>query len=165
MGSGWEGVDEGGSVACEGLEDVPSLFSRRGDNGAEGGEVLSGVEGSESAGDFHLHLHHAQRLFREVVGEGNVEVDEEAQDVVLELMQPAQQVLSQPSLGSPRGGLRKAGQLAVEREPFAQGVPEAGVEALEKGGVERAFAPRALASPPARLASSRKSRMGAAHGS
>jgi hypothetical protein len=51
-GSGWEGVDEGGGVACEGLEDVPSLFSRRGDDGAERGEVLSGVESSESAGDF-----------------------------------------------------------------------------------------------------------------
>ena len=57
----------GGGVACEGLEDVASLFSRRGDNGAERGEVLSGVEGSESAGDFHLHLHHAQRLFRQVL--------------------------------------------------------------------------------------------------
>jgi hypothetical protein len=33
-------------------------------------------------------------------------------------------------------------QLAVEGEPFAQDVPEAGVEALEKGGVERSFAPR-----------------------
>ena len=57
-------------------------------------------------------------------------------------MAPAQQVLSRPSLGSARGGMRKAGQLAVEGEPFAQGVPEADVEALEKGGVERAFAPR-----------------------
>ena len=80
-------------------------------------------------------------------------------------MQPAQQVLSRSSLGLARGGLGKAGRLAVEGEPFAQDVPEAGVEALEKGGVERAFAPRALASPTARLASSRQSRMGAAHGS
>ena len=45
-------------------------------------------------------------------------------------------------MGLARGGLRKAGQLAVEGEPFAQDVPEAGVEALENGGVERAFAPR-----------------------
>ncbi len=131
-----------GGVAGEGLEDVPSLFSGRCDDGAEGGEVLSGVESAEGAGDFHLHLHHAQRLLGQVVGEGDVEVDEEAQGLVLEVMQPAQQVLSRPSLGLARWGLRKARQLAVEREPFAQDVPEAGVEALEKGWVERAFAPR-----------------------
>ena len=77
----------------EGLEDVPSLLSRRSDDGAERGKVLSGVESSESSGDFHLHLHHAQGLFGEIVGEGNVEVDEEAQDVVFELMQPTQEVL------------------------------------------------------------------------
>jgi hypothetical protein len=46
------------------------------------------------------------------------------------------------SLGLACGGLGKARPLAVECEPFAQGVPEAGVEALEKGGVERSFAPR-----------------------
>ncbi len=57
-------------------------------------------------------------------------------------MQPAQEVLPRPSLGLARGGLREAGQLAVESKPFAQGLPEAGVEALEKGWVERAFAPR-----------------------
>src|SRR5882757_8504494 len=34
------------------------------------------------------------------------------------------------------------GRLAVEREPFAQSLPEADVEALEKGAVERSFAPR-----------------------
>jgi hypothetical protein len=122
------------------LEDVPIEFSGGGGDGAEGGEVLSGVESSEAAGDFHLHLHHPERLFREVVGEGNLEVDEEAQDIVLELMQSAQQVLSRSSLGLARGGLGKARQLAVEGEPFAQGLPEAGVEALEKGGVERFFA-------------------------
>src|SRR3984885_7620440 len=121
-GSGWEGVDEGGSVASEGLEDVSPLFSRRSDDGAERGEVLSGVESPESAGDFHLHLHHAQRLLGEVVGERDVEVDEEAQDVVFELMQPAQEVLPRPSLGLARGGLREAGQLAVESKPFAQGL-------------------------------------------
>src|SRR5690242_20857752 len=124
-GSGWKGVDEGWGVAGEGLEDVPPVFSGGGDDGAERGKVLSGGEGSEGAGDFHLHLHHAQRLFSEVVGEGDLEVDEEAQDVVLELMQPAQQILSRPSPGLASGGLGKAGQLAVERQPFAQDVPEA----------------------------------------
>jgi hypothetical protein len=67
------------------LEDVLTLFSSGGDDGAERGEVLSGVESPEGAGDFHLHLHHAQRLFGEVVAEGRVEVDEEGNDCAASL--------------------------------------------------------------------------------
>ncbi len=65
-----------------------------------------------------------------------------------QLVQPAQQVLSRPSPGS--CPLRpEDGEAAwVEREPFAQDVPEASVEALEKGWVERAFAPLWRPRPP-----------------
>ena len=35
---------------------------------------------------FDLDLHHAQGLFSQVVGEGDGEVDKEAQDVVFELV-------------------------------------------------------------------------------
>jgi hypothetical protein len=68
------------------LEDVPAPFSSGGDDGAERDEVLSGVESPEGAGDFHLHLHHAQRLFGEAVGEGRVEVDEEGNDCAASLL-------------------------------------------------------------------------------
>ena len=92
--SGGEGLDEGAGVCGEDCEDVVSLLSGGGDDRPQRGEGLSALDGTESARDFHLHLHHAQRLFGEIVGEWNVEVDQEPQNVVFELVQPKEQVMA-----------------------------------------------------------------------
>src|ERR1700721_2301182 len=60
--SGGEGLDEGGGVWGEDCEDVVSLLSGGGDDRPQRGEGLSALHGTGSARDFHLHLHHAQRL-------------------------------------------------------------------------------------------------------
>jgi hypothetical protein len=64
-------------VGGEDFQDIVSLFSRGRDDGSEGGKGLRAFEGSERAGDFHFHFHHPQILLGQIVGEGNVEVDEE----------------------------------------------------------------------------------------
>ena len=61
-------------VLGEGLQDVSALSARCGDDGAQGGEGVSAMMGAEGTGDFHLHRHHPERLFGQVVGEGNLEV-------------------------------------------------------------------------------------------
>ena len=71
-----------------------ALFSGCCADGAQGGEGLSALMGSKTAGDLHLHLHHPERLLGEIVGEGNLEVDEEPEHVVFEPVQAQQQVVS-----------------------------------------------------------------------
>ena len=53
---------------------------------------------AERAGDFHFDLGHPDVLFGQVVGERDVEVDEEAQHVVLEGLEPGEQVETGPVL-------------------------------------------------------------------
>ena len=79
-GSGSDCLSELLWVCGDGVKDIPSAFSRGCHEGSEGCEVGGAFEGPEGSGDFHFDLHHAQRLFGEVVCEGDVEVGEEAQD-------------------------------------------------------------------------------------
>ena len=58
-------------------------------------------EGSESAGDFHFDPGHPDVLFGQVVGERDVEVDEEAEHVVLEGFEPGQEIEAGPMLEAP----------------------------------------------------------------
>jgi hypothetical protein len=50
-------------VCGEPFENVERLLRRGGDDRSQSCEGLSAVERAERAGDFHLHLYHAQRLF------------------------------------------------------------------------------------------------------
>ena len=63
----------------EDLEDVEAVLSRGRDDRAEARENLSALQGSERAGDFHPDLHHPRVLFGQIVGEGDVEIGQEAQ--------------------------------------------------------------------------------------
>src|SRR3984957_5885209 len=118
--SGGEGLDEGGGVCGEDCEDVVSLLSGGGDGRPQRGEGLSALHGTGSARDFHLHLHHAQRLFGEIVGEWNVEVAQEPQNVVFELVQPKEQVMARPAfdLAPVRAVARQARQFAMISQAF-----------------------------------------------
>src|SRR5580700_10923347 len=81
-------------------------------------EDLSTVEGSEGPGDFYFDLHHPEVLFGQIVGEGHVEIGEEAQRFGFERFQPFEQVMAGTLLGAPtRFGFRlQFGQPAMESE-------------------------------------------------
>ena len=106
-------------ICGEGLEDVPTLFSRGGYDGSDASEGARAGHGSEAAGDFHLDLHHSQVLLGLVVGEGDGEVSEESQDIAFELVQPDQEIVSgamrRPSAGSDLSGERRL--VAMEASP------------------------------------------------
>ena len=140
--SGGEGLDEGAGVCGEDCEDVVSLLSGGGDDRPQRGEGLSALDGTESARDFHLHLHHAQRLFGEIVGEWNVEVDQEPQNVVFELVQPKEQVMARPAfdLAPVRAMARQGRQFAMISQAFPQSFKVASVEGCEKIRGERCLA-------------------------
>ena len=126
------------------------MLSRGCDDGSEGCEVVGGVEGSEGAGDLHFHLHHAQGLLGEVVGEGDGEVGKEAQNVVFEFVQSDEQVVSGPAfVPALVGGLsRKARQLAVIGEAEPEDFPIAGEEAFGTGWARVVRPARAPPRPP-----------------
>ena len=127
-------------AGSEGVEDIPSLLAGGGDDGAQGGEVGRPFEGAKCARDLHLDLHHPQSLFGEVVGEGNGEVIKEAQDIVLVGLEPLEQVVSGPSLGSASCPFFERRQRAMEGEAAPDGLPIAGDEACDGGRRERRFA-------------------------
>ena len=123
-------MGEGGWGCGEGLEDVPTLFSRGGYDGSDASEGARAGHGSEAAGDFHLGLHHSQVPLGLVVGEGDGEVIEETQDIAFELVQPDQKIVS-GSMGraSARSDLSGEGrQVSMEGEP----APDDGVVAFDQ---------------------------------
>ena len=75
------------------------------------------------------------RLLVQVVGEGDGEVDEEAQDVVFELVQSDEQVVSGAVFcpAAVRGMPLKARQVAMKGEALPEDLPVAGDEAFEHG--------------------------------
>lgn len=81
--SGSKITDKGVRRLGEGLEDIPPLFSGRGEDGAEDGKGLGAGVSAETAGDFLFELHHPQVTFGLIVGEGHVGVGQEPQGVVL----------------------------------------------------------------------------------
>ncbi len=124
-------MDEGGGGCGEGMEDVPALLSRGGDDGAEAGEGPRAGRGSEAAGDFHLDLHHPQVPLGLVVGEGDGQVIEESQDIAFQLVQPDQEIVSGAARRlSARAGLSGEGwQVSMEGKP----APDDGVVAFDQG--------------------------------
>ena len=102
----------------------------------------------------------------EIVGERNLEVDQEPERVVFEPVQAKQQIVSGPAFRAAAfsAGLFEAGQVAMEGEALAQSLPVAGMEGLERSGRERRFA-AARAFPTALQASRRQSLMAAAQAS
>ena len=86
--------DQGRGRRKEGVQNVPSLLSRGRDEGAKASEGLRSGHGAETAGDFHFDLHHSQVLLGQIVGEGDREVVDEAQNVAPELMESPQEIVS-----------------------------------------------------------------------
>ena len=114
-----DGLAEGGWICGEGLEDVPTLFSRGGYDGSDASEGARAGHGSEAAGDFHLDLHHSQVPLGLVVGEGDGEVSEELQDIAFELVQPDQEIVS-GAMGRPSARSAPSGEgrlVSMEGEP------------------------------------------------
>ena len=110
----------------ERAEDVEAPLTDGGDVGSEGAELLGAGLGAEAAGDLGLDLHHPQIPLREIVVEGDVGIGHEAQDLVLEVVQPIQQILggtafqaSAVLLGQLLGGggqIEEIGQAALSDE-------------------------------------------------
>ena len=67
---------------CEGLEEIGTLLVHGGEVGAEGAEGVGAVLGSEAARDLLFDLGHANGLFGEVVGKGDMMIGGEAPDIV-----------------------------------------------------------------------------------
>ena len=103
-----------GWVCGQGLEDVEALLSGGGDDGPQADEDVSALEGPKAGRDFHFDLSHAQVLFGQIVGERDVEVDEEAQGLVLEGLEADEEIVawtlllsfSEPGAGSKAGRAR-----------------------------------------------------------
>ena len=76
------------------MKDIPTLFSSRRYDGTECSKGCSPIRGTESAGDFHFDLHHADVLLGLIVGEGDSEVFDKAQHIFFEVAQTAKQIKS-----------------------------------------------------------------------
>ena len=131
-------------MSGQGLEDVPAALAGGGDDRAQIGEDACAFEGSEAAGDFHLHLHHAQVALGQIVGEGDGEVAKEAQDIVFVGLQPFEQIVTGPAFGPSFGALIEGRRRAMKGEACPHGPPISGDEGLEAGRWERkvSFFPR-----------------------
>ena len=113
-------------------------------------EVGGALQGSESAGDLDLHLHHSQVLLGEVVGEGNSEVDEEPEGRLLEGLEPDEEIVSGPlllALFRVHRGI-EGRQAPVQGEAFPDGGPIPVLERLD--GFGRGAPPRPAPWPLAR---------------
>ncbi len=64
------------------MEEIYALLVQGGEVGAKGAEGIGAVLGSEAAGDFLFDLGHANGLFGEVVGKGDMMIGGEAPDIV-----------------------------------------------------------------------------------
>jgi hypothetical protein len=140
------------------------LFSGGRDDGSEANKDACAFEGSERARDFHFDLGHAQVLFGQVVGAWDVEVDQEAQGLVLEGREADEEIVAGTLLLSFfRVRRRVEGrQRAMEGKPGSNGLPVAIDEALNALR-PRALSPASLACRTAFAASGRTARMSSAH--
>ena len=78
-----ESVDEASRLLDEGVDHVPALLFGGRDEGADDGEIHGPLQAAEAAGDLLFDLHHAGIAFGLIVGEGNVGIVEETQDILL----------------------------------------------------------------------------------
>ena len=76
----------------KGVEEIGALLVHGGEVGAEGTEGIGTVSGSEAAGDFLFDLWHANGLFGEVVGKGEVVIGGETPDIVGVIAQAEQEL-------------------------------------------------------------------------
>src|SRR4029077_572639 len=75
-------------------DDVPSLLFGGRDKGADNGEIHCPLQAAESAGDLLFDLHHAAIAFSLIVGEGDVGIVEEAEDVLLTAGEAQEKIVS-----------------------------------------------------------------------
>lgn len=99
---GWDG-DEGltEEEAVQGFDGSKGAFTGSGDVAAYAIEALGAYIGAEAAADLLLHLGHAKVLLSLVIGEGNAEVVDKPQGVILALTQTLEKVLDFGLLGMP----------------------------------------------------------------
>ena len=84
----------------EGVEEVEALLVEGREVGADSAEGGGAFGGAKAAGDFLLHLEHANGLLGEVVAERHARVAGESQHLGCLIAQPAQQI-DRETLASP----------------------------------------------------------------
>ncbi len=77
------------------------MLSGCGDHGPDVGEDPGSLDRAETPRDLHTHFHHAQVLFGLIVGEGDVKIRKEPQDVAAEVSQANEEIMPRPSRLSP----------------------------------------------------------------
>ncbi len=77
------------------------MLSGCGDHGPDVGEDPGSLDRAETPRDLHAHFHHAQVLFGLIVGEGDVKIRKEPQDVAAEVPQANEEIMPRPSRLSP----------------------------------------------------------------
>ena len=114
----------------EGSEDIEAALSGGGNNGSQAREFDGAFESAKSAGDFHLHFHHSQVLFGQIVREGHIEVGEKAERFVFIGLEAYEQVLARALLLSAASLWRTLdfGELTVQSQTLANGRPIAFLE-------------------------------------
>jgi len=111
----------------DGLDDIPALLFGSRDEGTNGRKVGCSVLATEAAGDFLLDLHHAGVAFGLIVGEGNSQIIEEAQDVLFAICEAQEKIVpgsarfAATALGFSLGGGGRERRLSlVEGQPLGQ---------------------------------------------
>ena len=78
---------------CDGLQDVAALLSHGREVAADARKLLRACQRAETARDFEAKLDHADILFRQIIGEGDVSVMKKRQDGVFMLAKPGEEIL------------------------------------------------------------------------
>lgn len=127
-------LEKKGGLLREGVEDVPALFAGGGHDGAEDREGVGAGFGPKAPGDFLFDLHHAQVLLRLIVGKRHGGMGQKAQDLLLMISQPDQEIVARAPTGTPTAGPslgpqghRQGWLTVVKREPLCQDAVRAGL--------------------------------------
>jgi hypothetical protein len=67
----------------QGLKHIPALLSCRRENRADDGEIPCAILGAESAGDLLAQFHHPPIPLRQIIGEGDGGIGQEAEHVLV----------------------------------------------------------------------------------
>ena len=93
----------------ETLDDIPAFLPCGPDHGPDDGKIAGALGRSEPAGDFLPQFHHAGVPLGLIIGERNIEVGQEPQDVSFAIVEAQQQVVADASRRSAATGDAVAG--------------------------------------------------------
>lgn len=81
-------------VSKEALDDIPAVLLGGTDHGSDDGEIACAAIRSEATGDFLPEFHHASVALGLIVGEWNVGVGQEPQDVFFVITEAQRQIVA-----------------------------------------------------------------------